>query len=61
MEAQRDADWERVKLLVEALINIGKMPCITELLGDILAEDDRCGCARCIARAALAQFEEAKP
>ena len=50
--------YANTERLVEAARKIAKMPCITMLLGDERAEDDPCGCASCVAEAALSPFEK---
>ena len=54
-KAQCDADWERVKPLVEALEDLADRPCFAELLGEAT---DGCGCPSCTAKDALVRLSE---
>ena len=58
-KAQRDADWERMEPLVEALEDLVDRPYFAELLDEAT---DGCRCPSCTAKEALAKFSvEVKP
>ena len=53
--AQRQA--KTASEMLKALKTISKMPCLTTLLGESTWEDS-CGCASCVATAAITQVEK---
>lgn len=53
--ANHDAE---VAVLQEALGKLSDFPCLTELLGEFPEDNGGCGCARCVARAVIANVSE---